>query len=272
MGSRGWLERDLVGDTSGHERGVALWVGMSAKAAVVSRAGFVLAGLTMIGWMVSGTMQVLLAIPSTFVLLFLLAFLNGGTRRQALSRARSSPVRIPDACVYSDARVRSLIERLGRARHAIKSTIESAPRGAAFDLSTTFGPVQQLERHVLVIASRLEYLARSLASTPIDPVREDPETLNERVAREMRAAQPGVRLAAERRQAHRACLEELNNEVERLVAVAEQLLGTLEELPARMAVLQAHRLRACHEGMTMDVDTDVTALVDTLRAFEEAAS
>src|SRR3954451_16062937 len=108
MSKQTWFERDLVGDTSGHEIATRLMVISSAKGAVLSRSGWI-AALSAIGLAgVSGVSALLLLVPVVFTLLFARRLIDRRGRQDADRRARQMPILLPEVSSFNDGRVKAL--------------------------------------------------------------------------------------------------------------------------------------------------------------------
>jgi hypothetical protein len=213
-------------------------------AASRSYPGRVVAIAVVIAAALSGTMLLLLGVPLVFLVLFSVAFFNGRTRQSALRDARLRPICLPDVTSFCDGRARGLIQRLSRSRVDIRSAVRAGPHGAAFDLRDPLEAIPQLERVVVILASRIEYLARFVqsvaATSPTDG----------------RARAP-------------VNMKHLGERAEILAGTAEEILTALEETPARIIGLQLRRLEACDAGSHKA--TDASDLMARFDALEQAA-
>ena len=180
MASPKWFERDLLGDTSAHEGTGWLWLVASSKAAVSKPATLTAAAMAVVAAVLTGLPSLLVVMPVSFTIFLAVTFLNGKSRQLAQRRARSLPIELPPLTAFSDPRARILLERLARSREAIRDAIEASPRGPGFDLEPALARVPELERQVVVIASRVEYVARFVATTAANCLRADGERLRER--------------------------------------------------------------------------------------------
>ena len=103
MRRSGWLERDLIGDTSAHECATRLWLAATAKAAIRDRRVALFSVLLAAGGLLVGNSAAwLLAIPLVYVLRFLLGLLRGRTHLEAVQAARKLPIDLPAALSFSD--------------------------------------------------------------------------------------------------------------------------------------------------------------------------
>jgi hypothetical protein len=271
MASPKWFERDLVGDTSSHEGSGWLWLASSSKAAAGKPASLAAAAMAVIAAVLTGMPSLLLLTPVGFTVLFAMSLLDGKTRQAALHRARSLPIELPPLAAYTDPKARIILERLSRSREAIRDALDAAPRRPGFDLEPALTRVPELERQLVVIASRVEYVARFVSTTAASCLRADGERLRERARDSDDEARESLERAAARSQSHFESLLTLQAQSERLLGTAEELLATLEELPVMITTVQLRRFEACDcsDAYAPDATGDV---VEGLRALSQVLS
>jgi hypothetical protein len=272
MASPKWFERDLLGDTSAHEGAGWLWLASSTKAAVTKPATLTAAALAIVAAVLTGVPSLLLVMPVSFTVFLALSFVNGKTRQLALRRARSLPIELPPLTAFTDPRARILLERLARSREAIHDALDAAPRQPGFDLEPAMAGVPDLERQVVVIASRIEYVARFVSTTAASCLRADGERLRERARDADDATRDSFQRAADRSQAHFESLLALQGHGERLIAMAEEALATLEELPVMITTVQLHRFEACDGNGDARLMETTADLVESMRALAQTLS
>jgi len=234
------FEQDLIGDTSAHDDGTHLWLVTSAKNAIACRPVVALLVVTLCGALITGAASLLLVAPAVALLFFGKALFDGRSRQAAVRRAGAMPIRLPEAASFSDTRARLLIERLGRAREGLQRAVLAGPKGRGFDLAAALGKVPVLEREVVVLAARVEYLARFLGS-------------------------------ADRCRAQAQTVKDLNGAVAELLGRAEAALRALEEVPARVTGLQLHRMEACDGGQHRAGEA-AASLLEAFAALDQAVS
>ncbi len=269
MVERSWFQRDLIGDTSEHERGTELWICSSARSAVRHRVALGLMALALVAAFMTGFATLLLVVPAVFLVAFSVALLNGRAKQMALRRAGVLPIALPDVVWFSDARAKILIVRLGAARAAIQSAVLAGPRGAAFDVSSALDRIPKLEREVVVLATRIEYIARFLDSTSLPGLRMTLARVRERGRGEEGVNGP-IGRAAERCQAQVDAVKKLIVRAEAMTGQAEEALLTIEGVPARITSLQLRRLEAC-DGAAEPASAAAASIVDTFAALEQAS-
>jgi hypothetical protein len=268
MSSDGEFERDLIGDTSKHDRSTTLWLASALRAVASSRillSGAVLAAL---GAIASWTAGVLWVAPAVFVILFAGKLLDGQARQSALRRARVLPIRLPEPMRFSDGAVREIIQGLAQARQKIGDVLDTGPRGPGFDLGNTIARVPQLERDVVVLAQRAEYVARFLATNQFSDLLAEDRRHAERIEREENPDHAKLlRQSREHIQARIKATAALSREYESLLGAAKYALGALEGLPSRMTLLQLRRLKACHMPSALE-GGDPADVDDNLQEME----
>jgi hypothetical protein len=271
MSERGWLERDLVGDTSGHECATHLWVARAAKTAARDPRAALLAALAVTGACLGGIPALALALPMTYLLRFALALLDVRARQATRREAAALPIELPSPLSFSDEGARGLIDRLERSRRGIESAILAGPEGAPFALTGLIDEVPQLERDVLILAARIEYLGRFLSSAPSPGLLEETARLDQDREKE---TDPAVREAVERLIAR--CREHLDTlkllDARRSASTrrAEEVLRALEEIPAKIVSLQVSRIESL--DVRLDSGPRAEAVTDGFTALEGSLS
>lgn len=265
-----WLERDLVGDTSAHECETRLWLGSAAKAAVRSRWPLVGALAASAVACLTGVAALFWAVPTVYLAQFAVAFFDARTRQAARHLARQLPIELPAAASFTDGRARRLVERLERARQTTDSVVLYGPVGPPFDVTPLIDRVRQLERDVVVLAARVEYLERFLDASP-------PATLVTDIARfeEQQKGLEGVskqfdRVIARCRE-HLDQLASLSNRMNEACGMAEDLLRTLEQIPSKILGLQLTRIEFC-DCRTADARKEAATILESFGALEQAIS
>ena len=277
MVKRNWFQRDLIGDTSEHERGIELWIYSSAKSAVRHRVAVGLMALALVAAFMTGYATLLLVAPAVFTVAFGVALLNGRAKQTALRHAGVLPIVLPDVVWFSDSRAKTLIVRLGGARAAIQNAVLAGPRGAAFDVSNARDRIPKLEREVVVLATRIEYIARFLDTTSLPVLRMTLARVRDRGqpgnngSGEGQGANGPMGRAAERCQAQVEAVKGLVARAEALSAQAEEALLTIEGVPARITSLQLRRLEAC-DSAAEPASAAAATIVETFAALEQASA
>jgi len=265
------FERDLVGDTSKHDRGVAIWLASALRETASSRVGAFGGALAAVWAIATWSSHVLWAIPLLFAILFVARLLDGRARQSALRRARVMPMHLPEPTAFSDGPVRAVMQRLAEARQAIAQVLDDGPRSAGFDLGGSVANVPGLEREVVVFAQRAEYVARFLANNPIGDLLAEDRRNEERIQREEDPARAEIlRRSAIPLKDRLASVTALKEEHESLLRSARSALGALETLPSKMMLLQLQRLQECHAPSATVVPLDAGEVDASLQEVERA--
>jgi hypothetical protein len=271
MSREGWLERDLVGDMSAHEREKRLWVKRAANASVRGRGLLLAAFAALIVACLLGPGALWWAIPCVLLVRFVVGLLDGRTRQAAGQLARRMPIELPTVDSFSEGRARRLVERLESAREATGTAIGSRPAGAAFEVAPFLEPIPQLERDIVVLAARIEYLSRFLGSSPqLALGAELTELERQRCKVDAAGSKQLDRLIAQCRQ-HADLLNELTKRRNEACAAAEELLHGIEQVPARVMSLQLARIESCDTRL-LEASKEAAAMNETFGVLERATA
>lgn len=245
MTENGWLERDLVGDTSAHECANRLWLVRAAKTSARDPRPAVLAALALAGACLGGLPFIALAIPIGYALRFALALVDGRARQATRREAGALPIELPSPLSFSDEAARGLVDRLERSRRAIENAVLASPGGAPFALTGLIDDVPQLERDVVILAARIEYLGRFLSSAPSPGLVEETLRLDQQreQATDLAVRDAFERLAARCRE-HHGTLKLLEARRSASCRRAEEVMRALEGIPARIVSLQVSRVES----------------------------
>lgn len=265
---KGELRRDLVGDTSAHEAGPVTAIVRAAKAALLSRASLVATAIALV-LALSWGLAAFLTVPAVFLVGLAGRLLALRTRAR---RGRSErPISLPDPLIFSDASAQTAVRRMAQARENLERAIADSPRGDAFELPSVMKGAAQLERRVLVLAARAEYLGGFLAGVSAPELRSELERVRgrERSALAADARQTYSRVVR-RTESHIQALVALEAEKERLAAKLDYMVGTLEALPAKITRVQFLRLGYADAEVTREAVDDAARLFDDVGALEDA--
>ena len=274
MRRAGWLDRDLVGDTSEHECETRLWLVSAAKTALRSHRLLLVAGLMASAVpCLTGNAALFLAIPAAYVVRFAVALFDARARQSARRLARQLPIELPAAMSFSDGGARRLIERLACARWATESAVLVGPVGAAFDVSGLIDRVPQLERDVVVLAARVEYLKRSLdSSLPARLLANGARSEKEHSGLEGTApvSEQFDRVIG-RCPEHLDLLARLADRKNKACEMAEEVLRTLEQIPAKIVELQLTRIES-FDSRSAEASREAATVMESFGALERAIS
>jgi hypothetical protein len=214
-----------------------------------------------------------LAIPAAYFLRFAVALFDTRARQSALRLARQLPIDLPSAMSFSDGGARRVIERLAGARWATKRAVLAGPVGLAFDLSKLIDRVPQLERDVVVLAARAEYLKRSLHSTPPAGLLANGSRLEKEHGgpEDTAPASEQVGRVLGRCPEHLDLLARLTNRRNKVCEMAEEVLRTLEQIPAKIVDLQLTRIESC-DGRSADACKEAATIMENFGELERAIS
>jgi hypothetical protein len=231
-----------------------------------------LAALALAGACLGGLPAVALAIPVAYALRFAIALCDRRARQVTRREAAALPIELPSPFSFSDEGARALVERLGRARCAIENALLTSPGGAAFALTGLVDDIPQLERDVVVLAARLEYLGRFLSSAPSTGLASETAQLDEDREKETDATtrEAFERLVA-RCRAHLDTLKGLELRRNASFRRAEEVLRTLEQIPAQIVSLQLARVESC-DVRCLDSGRRSEAMSDGFVALEREIS
>jgi hypothetical protein len=265
---RGELRKDLVGDTSAHEAGAFTAIGRAAKAALLSRASLVATAIALV-LALSWGLAAFLAVPAVFMVGLAGRLL--ALRSRALRGRPERPISLPDPLMFGDAAAQTAVRRMAQARENLERAIVDSPRGDAFELANVAKGASQLERRVLVLAARAEYLGSFLASVSAAELRNELERVR---VRERGALAPDARQTyarvVRRTEEHIQALAALEAEKDRLAAKLDYMVGTLEALPAKVTRVQFLRLGYVDADLSPEAMEDAARVFDDVGALEDA--
>jgi hypothetical protein len=276
MSSRGKLKKQLVGDTTPGESRARALATVAAHGTVSSRISLTLVGLTLVVAFLWQSAAVLWGIPAALLLLFFTKLASRDTWAAARRRRYGGPLELPDPATLSDVTAQSMVRRLRQARENLVRAMDEAPAGeaprepyASPELLSLAG-ARQIERNAVVLIARLEYVSRYLSTVSLTRLDADHERLR---VNERRAARPDARAvyerAASRCAAHIQSVRALEGERDRLAAMLEVLLGTLEAAPSELTRVELLRIDARNRGV-LDPIEDAAHLFDGLHEIESA--
>jgi len=265
---RGELRKDLVGDTSAHEAGALTAIGRAAKAALLSRASLVATAIALV-LALSWGLAAFLAVPAVFMVGLAGRLL--ALRSRAMRGRPERPISLPDPLMFCDAAAQTAVRRMTQARENLERAIVDSPRGDAFELASVVKGASQLERRVLVLAARAEYLGSFLASVSAAELRNELERVRarERGALAADARQTYARVVR-RTEGHIQALAALEAEKDRLAAKLDYMVGTLEALPAKVTRVQFLRLGYVDGDLSPEAMEDAARVFDDVGALEDA--
>ena len=139
--------------------------------------------------------------PVIFGVLFLVRLRNGRTWTAAERTARESPIELPDLIWYSDVGAQAAIRRLGQARRALAAAVAHSPQDPEHEILARLRSVAEIERRVVLLAARVEYLGRFLAEISLPEIEAETQRVR---AKEANAASGGSSSALPARRSRNA--------------------------------------------------------------------
>lgn len=268
MSFRRQYQKDLVGDTSGHEGGIGLVILAVTKGTAFRQT--LLVGVALI---ISAALfwdsAALLALPGIFITAFLFGLGDGATRTLLRLERETRPLSLPDPERFHDRAVKDLLCRLIAARDQLAEAASSDRKGKGHAFASASREIRAIEGGVIVITARAEHLSRLLSTVPPSDLQNDLERLK---CLKQRALSPATRdaygAAIAAREGLLAVVEEIGCQREWLLANADRLLCILESLPARIVRIQFLRL-GLEDGELSGLDASCDHLRVLVDAVEE---
>ena len=184
---------------------------------------------------------------------------------------RTGRSRFPIRSIFCDAAAQTAVRRMTQARENLERAIADSPRGDAFELASVVKGASQLERRVLVLAARAEYLGSFLASVSAPELRNELERVRARERGALAAdARQTYSRVVRRTEGHIQSLAALEAEKDRVAAKLDYMVGTLEALPAKVTRVQFLRLGYVDADLSAEAVEDATRVFDDVGALEDA--
>lgn len=269
MNGQQMLKRDFVGDLTPREGRTRKASVLAAKQAAGNPFTLVTLGAASLVALACQLVAPLVAVPVIFGVLFLVRLRNGRTWSAAERSARNSPIELPDLIWYADVGAQAAIRRLNQARRTLATAVAHSPRAPEHEILVHLRSVGEIERRVVLLAARVEYLGRFLSEISIPEIEAEAQRIR---TREANAATPEARaryqLGVAQREAQIRDARALEARRDQLLATIDYLLATLETLPLKLTRLQLLSVEAA-DGDATDPAGDATPLFNDLDAIEE---
>jgi hypothetical protein len=182
--------------------------------------------------------------------------------------ARTSPIELPDLIWYSDVGAQAAIRRLGQARRGLANAVAHSPQDPEHEVLARLRSVADIERRVVLLASRVEYLGRFLGEISLPEMEAETQRIRNREANATTAeARARYHLGIAQREAQLRDARSLEARRDQLLATIDYMLATLEMLPLKLTRLQL--LRAEADDGRPDPAGDAAPLFTDLEAIEE---
>jgi len=269
MNGQQMLKRDFVGDLTPREGRTRRASALAARQAAKSPVTLATLGAASLIALACQLVAPLVAIPVIFGVLFFARLRNARTRAAAETAARTSPIELPDLLWYSDAGAQTSIRRLGHARRSLAKAVAQSPQDPKHEILAHLHSVAEIERRIVLLASRVEYLGRFLAEISLPEIEAEAQRVRVREASATTAeARARYQLGVAQREAQLRDARSLEARRDQLLATIDYMLATLEMLPIKFARLQLLRVEHAESG-SADPVADTEPLFTDLEAIEE---
>src|SRR5262245_4219538 len=269
MNGQQMLKRDFVGDLTPREGRGRRASAIAARQAARSPVTLATLGAASLVALACQLVAPLVAIPVIFGVLFFARLRNARTRAAADNAARTSPIELPDLLWYSDAGAQAAIRRLGHARCSLAKAVAQSPQDPEHEILARLRSVAEIERRVVLLAARVEYLGRFLSEISLPEIEAEAQRVRLRESNATTAeARARYQLGIAQREAQLRDAHALEARRDQLLATIDYMLATLEMLPIKLTRLQLLRVEAAESGST-DPAADAAPLFTDLEAIEE---
>ena len=270
MNGQQMLKRDFVGDLTPREGRTKKATALAAQKAAKNPATLATLGAASLLAFACQMVAPLVAVPVIFGVLFLVGVRSARTWAKADHAARTDPIELPDLIWYSDAAAQAAIRRLGQARRALANAVAHSPQDPEHEGLARLRSVAEIERRVVQLASRVEYLGRFLGEISLPEIEAEAQRVRTRQANAATAeARAGYQLGVAQREAHLRDVRLLEARRDQLLATIDYMLATLETLPLKVTRLQLLRAEAAEGEASDDPVGDTAPLFTDLAAIEE---
>jgi hypothetical protein len=269
MNGQQMLKRDFVGDLTPREGRARKATALAAKQAAGSPFTLVTLGAASLVALACQFVAPLIAVPVIFGVLFLARLRNGRTWNSAERAARNGPIELPDLIWYADVGAQAAIRRLNQARRTLATAVAHSPQAPEHEILIHLRSVAEIERRVVLLAARVEYLGRFLSEISVPEIEAEAQRIRTREANAATVeARARYQLGVAQREAQIRDARALEARRDQLLATIDYLLATLETLPLKLTRLQLLRVEAS-EGEVTDPSGDTIPLFNDLDAIEE---
>jgi len=268
MNGQQMLKRDFVGDLTPREGRTQKAAALAAKQAAKSPLTLATLGAASLIAIACQLVAPMVAVPVIFGVLFLARLRSSRTWTATEQIARTSPIELPDLIWYSDVGAQAAIRRLGQARRGLANAVAHSPQDPEHEVLARLRSVADIERRVVLLASRVEYLGRFLGEISLPEMEAETQRIRNREANATTAeARARYQLGIAQREAQLRDARSLEARRDQLLATIDYMLATLEMLPLKLTRLQLLRAEA-DEGHP-DPAGDAAPLFTDLEAIEE---
>lgn len=273
MNSFELLKRDFAGDLSRREHRSRIAANLALKE--TARSPIVLA--VALGSLASAGVlhsSLLLLVPTLAVALtFWLKRRCNRITRLAEAHDDAKSISLPAAVSYSDRGAQEAIRRLAEARQQFSAAVSASPRPPAGVLAPHLRGVRDIERRVVVLAARVEYLGLALERVSITDI----EPAVQRVQAQAGAApDEGARatgsIVAAQYERQLADARAIQTKRQQLLISLDYMLSILETLPLKLTRLQLSTVEAAEGNGGPEPGDHVRSLLEEIDAIEEVVA
>ena len=182
MNGQQMLKRDFVGDLTPREGRTRRATSIAAKHAAGSPVTLVTIGAASLVALACQLVAPLVAVPVIFGVLFFARLRSGRTWTVAERNARTSPIELPDLIWYADVGAQAAIRRLGQARRTLANAVAHSPQDPEHEVLARLRSVADIERRIVLLASRVEYLGRFLSEISVPEIEAEAQRIRAREA------------------------------------------------------------------------------------------
>lgn len=263
------LKRDFGGDLSRRERRSRIATNLALKETATSP---IVIAVALVSLALAGPLHLsaLLLVPTFAVALtFRLKRRSKRIARLAEAHEDAETISIPEVVWYSDPGAKEAIRRLAEAHQRFADAVSDSPRHPEGILGPQLRGVSDIERRIVVLAARVEFLGLALQRVSINDI----ETAVERSQAQESAApndeaRATRRIVAAQREGQLADARAIEAKRQELLISLDHLLSILETLPLKLARLQLSSAEAA-EGKGPDPADHAGRLLVELDAIEE---
>ena len=269
MNGQQMLKRDFVGDLTPREGRTRKASSLAAHQAAKSPVTLATIGAASLIAFACQLVVPLAAVPVVFGVLFLLRLRSSRTWTDADRTAREGPIELPDLIWYADVGAQAAIRRLGQARRTLAAAVAHSPQDPEHELLARLRSVAEIERRVVLLAARVEYLGRFLSEISMPEIEAEAQRVRAKEANATtHEARARYRLGVAQREAQLKDARALDARRDQLLATIDYMLATLEMLPLKLTRFQLLRAEAV-DYAGADPAGDTAPLFNDLEAIEE---
>jgi len=270
MNGQQMLKRDFVGDLTPREGRTRRATAIAAKQAAGSPVTLVTIGAASLMALACQLVAPLVAVPVIFGVLFLARLRNARTWSVAERNARTSPIELPDLIWYADVGAQAAIRRLSQARRTLANAVAHSPQDPEHEVLARLRSVADIERRIVLLASRVEYLGRFLSEISVPEIEAEAQRIRLRESNATtQEARARYQLGIAQREAQIRDARSLEARRDQLLATIDYLLVSLETLPLKLTRLQLLRVEAGDYQPSDDPACDAAPLFSDLETIEE---